>query len=757
MTRDEGLARLGEAFVERYERREVSLVEMLDEEVGIGSALSGGRDRDASALLQDLHFPDLPTTTTPWSHRESGLLERVGRVLIDGRHELALTPQDIDELAAKEPPPLPPAFAAIATLCGGASTGQRRILLQGVSGPSGATLLGRFCHADPSMLDAVRTHLAAEEALDPDAIHAEIVHLPEGRTGNILLRPTLRSHEIVYLGRSGLPRERQIPVSDLMVSLAGDRFVLRSRRLNRRVVPRLTSAHNFTRHAVGVYRFLCLLQADGCTPAAAWHWGALESLPFLPRVTLGRLVLSRARWRLTADEIRALTTARGAARYESVQAWRARRGMPRWIVLADYDNTLVVDLDNVIAVDSLVQLLHDRREAHLTELLPGPDELMAAGPEGLFVHEVVIPFTADSPSTVHRPPSTVDRPPSTVDRPPSTVNRPPYAGDRPIDTIRGARLQPGLEISSITDHHPSPTVKQSSSTVGRHALPGSEWVYVKLYAGQATADRLLRDVIGPISRRLVHRGTASRWFFVRYADPQPHVRWRLQISSPARLGTVRRAVERAVASLHGTKIIERSVYDTYHREIERYGGADGLDLAESWFHIDSDTALDLIAAATGPGATADTRWQAALISVDRLLGDLGLDLPRRLRVIRRAREEWGERLHADADVGRQLAKRYRGVRADLARLLAGTVAPDGALAHVLEILEQRSMSTRPLVERLLRLEADGQLAEPIDGLADSYVHMHVNRLIRAEQNLHEVVLYDFLVRVYTEQLSRPKP
>jgi thiopeptide-type bacteriocin biosynthesis protein len=232
------------------------------------------------------------------------------------------------------------------------------------------------------------------------------------------------------------------------------------------------------------------------------------------------------------------------------------------------------------------------------------------------------------------------------------------------------------------------------------------------------------------------------------------VRWRLQIAAPARLDTVRRAVDRAVAGLHETTLIERFVYDTYHRELERYGGDEGLDVAESVFHIDSDTALDLIAAATGPGATADTRWQTALVSIDRLLGDLGLDLPQRLLVIRRAREAWGTRMHADADVGRQLAKRYRGVRAELARLLTDAIVPDGALGAVLQILGRRSALIRPFIERLLTLQAEGQLAKPIDVLADSYVHMHVNRLIRAEQNLHEVVLYDFLVQLYTERLAR---
>jgi thiopeptide-type bacteriocin biosynthesis protein len=276
-----------------------------------------------------------------------------------------------------------------------------------------------------------------------------------------------------------------------------------------------------------------------------------------------------------------------------------------------------------------------------------------------------------------------------------------------------------------------------------------------LYAGPATVDRIIRSVIGPTSRRLVARGTVDRWFFLRYRDPHHHVRWRLQVSASASLGRVRHAVERASARLSQAGVLERLAYDTYHREIERYGGDAGLDIAESLFHVDSDTALDLIAAASAPGESADTRWQATLLSIDRLLADFALDLPARLTVMRRGREAMGRRVYADANVGRQLAKRYRAVRGDLSRLLSGPAA-DGALASISKVLERRSRLAAPLVARLRTLADQRRLTTPIEELVESCVHMHVNRLVRAEQNLHEVVIYDFLVQLYTEQLARSK-
>src|SRR5262249_2225599 len=148
-----------------------------------------------------------------------------------------------------EPLPLPDAFAVMATVLADSEAalaeGQFRVRLSGGSGPPGARLLGRFCHGDEHLTTFVREYVAAEERLRPHAIFAEIVHLPDGRIGNPLLRPLLRDWELPYLGCSGAPSERQISLDDLRVSVREGRVVLRSQRLGREILPRLTSANAY--------------------------------------------------------------------------------------------------------------------------------------------------------------------------------------------------------------------------------------------------------------------------------------------------------------------------------------------------------------------------------------------------------------------------------------------------------------------------------------------------------------------------------
>ncbi len=63
-------------------------------------------------------------------------------------------------------------------------------------------------------------------------------------------------------------------------------------------------------------------------------------------------------------------------------------------------DAVVFDLDNVLSVESFVQLVRERPAVVLEEFFPAPDELCATGPEGRYAHELVVPFIrAGAPDT----------------------------------------------------------------------------------------------------------------------------------------------------------------------------------------------------------------------------------------------------------------------------------------------------------------------------------------------------------------------
>lgn len=91
---------------------------------------------------------------------------------------------------------------------------------------------------------------------------------------------------------------------------------------------------------------------------------------------------------------------------------------------------------------------------------------------------------------------------------------------------------------------------------------------------------------------------------------------------------------------------------------------------------------------------------------------------------------------------------------DIARIRDESSLAVGALAVGLTELATRTTRVGGLVAALRDRGARGLLTGAVPELSQSYVHMHVNRLLRAEHRLHELVIYDFLARDAQERRAR---
>ncbi|HEU4404173.1 MAG TPA: lantibiotic dehydratase [Polyangiaceae bacterium] len=663
------------AYRARFEDEELPLLAALDLEVGVGAALAGAAGPVAAPA--------------PPARLVSLLTEALAR----GARSIDLGDDDIAALRSPRARPLPAAYAAVAQIAYGDEAGEHALYLQGAQGPSGARLLGRFAH-DAPMRALVAEHLRAEEALDPDAVFAEIVHAPGGGAADGLVRPALRAYEIACLSRSSAPAERRLELADLRVAVREGRVVLRSKRLGRRVVPRGTHAHHFAGSPVLAYRFLGLLQEQGVAADVAWGWGALDAAPFLPRVSVGGVVVSLARWRLSGDERRALATSSGAALVRAASAIRAARGLPRYVALPDGDRVALVDFDSVVSLEAAAPLFARESECVLQELFVPPGRSCVRGEGGAFAHELIVPLVArESPE--------------------------PAPGG------------------------PSPAPRASSA---RAFPPGSEWLYVRLEAAGSLHDRLLAEVVAPVVKGARASGAIDAWFFVRFADPAPHLRVRFH-GDPGRLRSgVLGALEQACGPHLRERRLARVALDTYVREVERYGGDLGVALAERFFHLDSEATLELVEG----GSLDDSagRWRAALVGVDRLFGDLGLDVGARLRLVTRLSDACRGELGLTEAAARRLDARFRAERPGLGALYAG----EGGALHA--AFTERSRRSVGLMRGLEKASREGALHVSLEAFAATLAHLHVGRLVSGALRPVELIVYDFLRRLYRSQIAR---
>jgi len=673
-------------FTARYEARFVPLVEALDADLGIGY------DRfDAETegeLLEDLPFSRGQPAWDRFDAYDAARLFVLNRALSRGERVHELDDEELERFPEREPDALPESFAVLARLHR-PREGPLRVVVPHVIAPSAVSLMARFCHACPPLEAAVRRHVELESARARDPL-VDVVHMPHGHVANILLRPVLRSYEITYHGKSGAPRERQLPLEDLYVGVEGGRISLRSKRLGRDVAVRITNAHNFEGWwNLPLYRFLGALQMrDHGDLSHAFHWGALDSSPFLPRLVRDGVVLSLARWNVTRAEL-------GPAS-DGARGLRERLDLPRWVTLSDGDQRLVIDFENPLSTEMLWHEVHERKAFSLEELWPPPDELAASAPEGRFASEVLVPF----------------------------VRREALEEPRPARNP-GAVVEPARAVRS----HP----------------PGSQWLYVKIYSGRSRLRGVLDAAFGVLGSAELAPHVA-RWFFVPFSDPEPHLRLRVRGEPATLLSRVLPALRAAWARDFESGAITRLELATYERELERYRGADATELAEALFCADSE-AVARLSEHLEDGALA---FELCVLGIHRLLVDFGLDVNARQRFARTSADDYGSEFGATTETWKKIGEKYRKLAPRLRALLFEEPEDDPARSGrtAFDVRSGRVEAVRHGLERL------GLPAAELEELLHSYAHMHAIRMLGDSARWYELLVYDFLRRLYATEAAR---
>lgn len=663
------------AFLARYgTQRRVPLLELLDPRFGLGPP--GVRHAYPSAGGQ--HAP---------ARRSERLLDLATTALRDGRREVVLDDADVEALTTWTPAAdrLPPSLELSAFVLAASRDAVDRGDYTLVVGPNlGAQAagrgLGRFTDLlGPPALDLLQEIADAEDTRLGIGVAAELVYLPaRHRAANVAVRPALRRYEIPVGVAPGVAPEHVIAPDELAVLIRDGRLRLWWTAGGTEVS--VSTGHMLnTTSAPQVCRFLHDIGLDGLTLLTSFDWGPAARLPLLPRVRAGRVVLRPAQWRQSR------TTAAGALRVQdaasftnALRDWRTQWRVPRYVYLAAGDNRLLLDLDDPAQAGQLPEELRRPRDGDLVlqEALPGPDDAWLPGPGGRYISELVIPL--------------VRRQPTPASRGPTAPTSDPVARSAPSVDDEAGRLRP----------------------------PGSDWLYLTLSGPRIGQDELVAGPLRRFAEAVVASGHADSWFFLRYSDPDPHLRLRLHGEPHTLMAQALPSVVTWAAGLIASGSLTRAGLEVYERELERYGGPEGIDVAEAIFAADSTATAALLDLTREPGEVAIDRVDLTVLSVDELLAGLGLDEAARLSWYTQA-----------APPPRESSAAYRERSSQLRALLGGDGAVLGPRHNVvLDLLAQRSAALNPLGVRLTQLHDSGRATLPVATLARSFVHLHCNRL-----------------------------
>lgn len=578
--------------------------------------------------------------------------------------------------------------------------------------PSAGRTFGRFFDllGEPGMA-ALRDLTDHEEALLPEVIFAELSYQPhQARLANVAIRPPLRSYEIAVGTTPSVPPERVLTLSDLVVGVQNGRFYVRSLRLGKQV--RVCQSHMLNSMlAPNVCRFLMEIANDGRPCLNEFDWGVLADAPFLPRLVmkagpLARLVISPARWQLQAETI----TPKGEGSTETrwfrgLCDWRSQWRVSRFVYLAQGDNRLLLDLENPLMATLLrdeLKKLKGYAQLALEEVLPDFEHLwLRDAQDAGYFSEIVVPLLrADSVDPVAS----------------SVVQAKQCASSKPVIT-----------------------------PAERKRFPGEEWVYLKLYAALSQHEELIAGPLREIVPVLQERELIDRWFFIRYTDPEPHLRLRFHAQGGQEIPAILALVLPWSDQLARRGQLQRIALDTYEREVERYGGPEAIDLLEQVFTMDSVLVSDLITFQHAHRLTLDP-LAVAVFTLEHFFTAWGYTFRQRLEWTQQASEKYA------------WSSEFRPERKRYCDLLALSVQPDPDLAEqqalLLELTRPHNAFLGTLGRQVHQLAEAGILWVSETSLLSSLAHMHVNRLLGIDRTREQQV-YAFWRHTLDSLARRP--
>jgi thiopeptide-type bacteriocin biosynthesis protein len=155
-------------------------------------------------------------------------------------------------------------------------------------------------------------------------------------------------------------------------------------------------------------------------------------------------------------------------------------------------------------------------------------------------------------------------------------------------------------------------------------------------------------------------------------------------------------------------------------------------------------------------AGKDAAWRLTLRGMDQLLDDLGLTLEMKHALVERCRSGFAKEFSSAVPIAKQIGERFRKERQALEAFLDRANDPTSELEPGLAMLNRRSERLQPIAQALKTAEEGGKLTTTIAQLAGSYLHMHANRILHSAARAQELVLYDFLERLYRGRGVRRK-
>lgn len=551
-TANPALTSFRQAFFKKFEQRTVPLMVAMDLETGVGYGNLGEQETDhqLADILDHSRQSEQGERQIPYTELHRFLLNK----LMKGDH---IRLEEFESHKSSAALPLPNTLSVLLHFW------QGKPVIESAGGCTANALLGRFTMANPELEKIGRNIASIEEKANPGILFFDIAYQAETEIDNVNRRKQLYNYELPIVTWSCNPSP--LHCNDILVAVRGTEVVLWSKKYQKRMVPRIPSAYNYTRSDLAVFRFLCDLQhqqikSDLNLKLNYWFPG----LNFYPRVTYKNVIVSPKMWQLPRGLLNTAKSGDSTDSKTELTNWLRQEGINFLFKVGHADQTLCFNPFIDADIDAFLLYCHQNilNEIYISEALISGKDALKDNIGKDYAAQILVNYSHENQV-----------------------------------------YEPFKSTSAVID------VEQHSDQI---IFPGGEWLYFEIYCHPARTNSVLLNQISEFLGEF--KNTIQKWFFIRYDDPKPHIRLRLHLKNSSEGYLMISRLKSLLEADCKNGLITDIQIKTYFRETERYGAA-RIEMVERLFFADSKYVLGLLAATK----STDDLHAAALVMMQRLI------------------------------------------------------------------------------------------------------------------------------------------
>ncbi|KAF2516656.1 hypothetical protein E0W73_06085 [Flavobacterium foetidum] len=256
-----------------------------------------------------------------------------------------------------------------------------------------------------------------------------------------------------------------------------------------------------------------------------------------------------------------------------------------------------------------------------------------------------------------------------------------------------------------------------------------------------TADYILVEKLAPVIIHLEKKKKILKWFFIRYRDPEEHLRIRFLVDDLDDISLLVKSLYAVFKELMDEDVVWKIQTDTYQREIERYGKETMYD-SEFLFWQDSRIILKYLNIKTS-FTDNETPVFFSFLMIESFLNSFKLSNLEKSALMNKLQITFKEEFEIDKIQKKEMDKNYRIFYPKLEVFLKESNQGQSGFSDLFFIVDEKSRQ----IEKTA-LEIIGKIELPLNDFLSSHIHMMINRQYTSRQRMYELVIYDHLHRYY---------